>query len=593
MFPLKIVLTILLISSTAICQNSIETTVEYSSGVDMLRTKTHPVKPGECWGRGDDSHTSSHMSKEQKKTELKGAIKDLVPTEDYLTEKNAQNINWETRLDSEQEIFINFNKSVSAPEHYENAIKCNTTKWYYTVTKANTSLKTQVGLMVPDDIWFVSIKRDLQLSKLTAKETVSGLFPLGLTKFLSNPDFSIRSDFAENGYNYYLAKPFSEITLAFEINDQSLVNASALGQYKVDFIGSNRCEAIIKEHGGWTTESMRGVIEKQETGPEGLHESILYFGCLTHKKHLQKLFSQNNYQSIHQMLQNMDKLMKESRLTLEEKQLNEAKKALRTILRMAEFTIAQNLLVDVLSYCHEYKLMDLVENKVLATERRYIAVAESIDKILAALDKVLPSGHHDFLAQLKNLHDLGFTYQDLFKSKEEKEKLHFAGQLIAKPRVYLLRDLERSISYFPKEHIVGSEAHSKALKELEDLDPVLMDIFSEFETLARKVKTQSSERVQYQSYEEKIKRAEALIQSATQYFKAQKQTFNSSNQAKEFRTMTLDSTATYVNRNFGLLKEIYGGFLEEFLTSGADGKTIEELGRTLNQQINEASQCLH
>ena len=488
-------------------------------------------------------------------------------------------------------ITISFKKTVSEPEvHWKNE-ECNDTRWGYKVSSANAKINTKVSLDVPDDVWILSIKKKTEYSKASLIEKIENVFQFSEGGSLNAPLLALGNKRLVNGsHTYFFTRPGDRLELSLSVEDQSLSNASALGSYQVDFLGANRCKAKIEEFGGWTPAAIRKAATDVANGM-GLHDSILYFSCLTNQKHILKLLNTNQSYDVKSILETINDLKSRVIPSLTSVNSN-TRGVLRLVLKMAEYSVAQTLVEDVKKYCSDVELVDVLSGRVIGTEKRFDSVNYALDRLNAVVQSIVPQYHRVFAKRLQDLNSKGVTYAQAIANDADKAEFLSALKIVGEPRIYLIDEVRRLMELFPDTETSKLSRH-QVLNNLTELEGILFDIYYEIDHLVVKLVHKDSNILEYRLYKDKSERALVLIDQLQRFVDAEFKTFHEKDNVSGFTELAQASISQYLKANFENLRGIYGGFLNEFLASKVNPARRADVEKSVNETFEQVNQCLN
>ena len=428
--------------------SQVSTTVKSSGKGSYFYEEHHPTKFDAssftfCGGRNSKSETANDKNEEEVFTSNKGNktfFNNISTNKTRLKQFLNQQIEWDNFYDDKDYSFhVKFKKKVGAGQTLTQRNTCNTRTWKYRVDTAKSEVNTSVKIVVPENVWVVQIKKIVNKNiPIEVRYKAKKVYQKAVAQ-----NTLVQSEGAEldKDIKYFFVKPGDEIQLETSFVDIK-TNFELIADFKVTFVGHNRCKSIIKQamtEGDKSDKAIilsQDIIESKLSGafainkdgsfPQKTHNSLLFLGCLTSKPQVESLLFENNFKQMEVLLDGIEKFYeKASRKMIQS--TNETKDVsiipfLRVVDIMTRYSLATSTLSAMKPMCDMYPYV--VNGKKVGHITAYLLARQKLDlikELLNTSDKSktpqFASYFDEFSNELSKLPKM--TYAELYNKSQE------------------------------------------------------------------------------------------------------------------------------------------------------------------------------
>lgn len=401
----------LILAAGTAAATTVDTEVTAAGAASYFYEEHHPTKMDWssftlCWGKNSDSQNDRFQTAATSRNANSGSwtvFNDVNASRGRLTSLVNQNLEWNSVFDQREYVFhVRFKKKVGDTVRIRSESTCSTRSWQYVVDEANSKIVTSVRLVVPTNTWVLRIRPQVNIaSAISTIEKVSAIGSVDHTP--ESAAGSITSD----GTHYFFVKPGDEvkITLTHEDVRSSL---ELLADYEVTFIGHNRCEKAVDDFKALAGQSARvpikkelvdqgfrrildGVRDGQLANEAGIHEGLLFLGCLTSDAVVGKVLYENDTHQILSILDGVqaasdeleDRLTSAPANTRERARMTERLKPFKVVVEMARYAVSESTLRSIAPLCERYPY--IVNHRIRGNMTGYFFMRQKMDSVAIKL----------------------------------------------------------------------------------------------------------------------------------------------------------------------------------------------------------------
>lgn len=353
-----------------------------------------------CLGKNSHSEQGAYRSNRETYTDNEGNVgvfTGVGTTKGAIDRLLNQRVSWKSIFDQEEYVFhVKFKKQVGRQETFYRRNICNTRTWNYRVDEATSEVHTSVNIIVPDNVWVVQIRPQLNqnINQLVAEaHNVRGLSEIDKMPVESILDI-------KSGVRYFFVRPGDEIQLNVSLQDEG-GDIDFIADFEVTFIGHNRCDKIIdnfKQRNGYSPENsvdpnlirtgFDNIVSRLQkdspTSQQEFHDSVVFMGCFTSPQNITQIIYDNNAQQMEAILSGMSRYERRISDWVEEEKLADPSvalsvKTLRVVQKMTQYALSASVLQTMEPLCERYPY--LVDGRIVGQATGYLYVRQQLEKI--------------------------------------------------------------------------------------------------------------------------------------------------------------------------------------------------------------------